>query len=81
MWGSPASLIIHGLWCFLSPFVLLALFVITVIHLSQKTITYVAWDSNSVGLPPLIPDLPREWGLDIQYTHGLKALSSHSLIP
>uniref|UniRef100_A0A8C7BCD1 Solute carrier family 6 member 16 n=1 Tax=Neovison vison TaxID=452646 RepID=A0A8C7BCD1_NEOVI len=61
MWGSPASLIIHGLWCFLSPFVLLALFVITVIHLSQKTITYVAWDSNSVGLPPLIPDLPREW--------------------
>ncbi|XP_045842726.1 orphan sodium- and chloride-dependent neurotransmitter transporter NTT5 [Meles meles] len=47
MWGPPASLIIRWLWCFLSPVVLLALFVITVIHLSQKTITYVAWDSNS----------------------------------
>ncbi|XP_021536762.1 LOW QUALITY PROTEIN: orphan sodium- and chloride-dependent neurotransmitter transporter NTT5 [Neomonachus schauinslandi] len=47
MWGPPASPIIRWLWAFLSPVVLLALFVITLIHLSLKTITYVAWDSNS----------------------------------
>uniref|UniRef100_A0A452SHG3 Solute carrier family 6 member 16 n=1 Tax=Ursus americanus TaxID=9643 RepID=A0A452SHG3_URSAM len=46
MWGPLASPIIRWLWCFLSPVVLLALFVITLIHLSLKTITYVAWDSN-----------------------------------
>ena len=65
MWGPLASPIIRWLWCFLSPVVLLALFVITLIHLSLKTITYVAWDSNSVRFPPQIPDLPREWGLDL----------------
>ncbi|XP_030875544.1 LOW QUALITY PROTEIN: orphan sodium- and chloride-dependent neurotransmitter transporter NTT5-like [Leptonychotes weddellii] len=47
MWGPPTSPIIRWLWAFLSPVVLLALFVITLIHLSLKTITYVAWDSNS----------------------------------
>ncbi|KAM8963009.1 orphan sodium- and chloride-dependent neurotransmitter transporter NTT5 isoform 5-T5 [Lycaon pictus] len=47
VWGSPASAIIRWLWCFLCPIVLVALFVITLIHLSLKSITYVAWDSSS----------------------------------
>nr|XP_012423073.1 PREDICTED: orphan sodium- and chloride-dependent neurotransmitter transporter NTT5 [Odobenus rosmarus divergens] len=46
MLGHPISPIYRWLWCFLSPFVLLVLFVSTLLHLSLKTITYLAWDSN-----------------------------------
>ncbi|XP_034506244.1 orphan sodium- and chloride-dependent neurotransmitter transporter NTT5-like [Ailuropoda melanoleuca] len=46
MLGHPISPIYRWLWCFLSPFVLLVLFVSTLIHLSLKNITYLAWDSK-----------------------------------
>ncbi|XP_048079962.1 orphan sodium- and chloride-dependent neurotransmitter transporter NTT5-like [Ursus arctos] len=46
MLGHPISPIYRWLWCFLSPFVLLVLFVSTLIHLSLKNITYLAWDSR-----------------------------------
>ncbi|XP_044767293.1 orphan sodium- and chloride-dependent neurotransmitter transporter NTT5-like [Neomonachus schauinslandi] len=46
MLGRPISPIYRWLWCFLSPFVLLVLFVSTLLHLFLKTITYLAWDSS-----------------------------------
>nr|XP_019833860.1 PREDICTED: orphan sodium- and chloride-dependent neurotransmitter transporter NTT5-like [Bos indicus] len=46
MMGHPISPIYRWLWCFLSPFVLLVLFLSTLIHLSVKEITYLAWDSR-----------------------------------
>ncbi|XP_049476727.1 orphan sodium- and chloride-dependent neurotransmitter transporter NTT5-like isoform X4 [Panthera uncia] len=46
MLGRPISPIFRWLWCFLSPFVLLVLFVNTLIHLCLKNITYLAWDSS-----------------------------------
>uniref|UniRef100_A0A5G2QGH1 Uncharacterized protein n=1 Tax=Sus scrofa TaxID=9823 RepID=A0A5G2QGH1_PIG len=46
MLGRPISPIYRWLWCFLSPFVLLVLFLSTLIHLSVKKITYFAWDSR-----------------------------------
>lgn len=50
MLGRPISPIYRWLWCFLSPFVLLVLFVSTLIHLLLKNITYLAWDSSIVSL-------------------------------
>ncbi|CAM9970065.1 unnamed protein product, partial [Rangifer tarandus platyrhynchus] len=47
MMGRPISPIYRWLWCFLSPFVLLVLFLSTLIHLSVKDITYLAWDSRN----------------------------------
>uniref|UniRef100_A0A8C3VZN0 Transporter n=1 Tax=Catagonus wagneri TaxID=51154 RepID=A0A8C3VZN0_9CETA len=44
--GPPHLPIYRWLWCFLSPFVLLVLFLSTLIHLSLKKITYFAWDSR-----------------------------------
>nr|XP_054367538.1 orphan sodium- and chloride-dependent neurotransmitter transporter NTT5 [Mirounga angustirostris] len=46
MLGRPISPIYRWLWCFLSPFVLLVLFVSTLLHLFLKTINYLAWDSS-----------------------------------
>uniref|UniRef100_A0A8D1PVY4 Transporter n=1 Tax=Sus scrofa TaxID=9823 RepID=A0A8D1PVY4_PIG len=51
MLGRPISPIYRWLWCFLSPFVLLVLFLSTLIHLSVKKITYFAWDSRIVSPP------------------------------
>ena len=57
--GRPISPIYRWLWCFVSPFVLLVLFLSTLIHLSVKEITYLAWDSKIVSLP--CPDPPKVW--------------------
>ncbi|XP_045843252.1 orphan sodium- and chloride-dependent neurotransmitter transporter NTT5-like [Meles meles] len=46
MLGHSISPIYCWLWCFLSPFVLLVLFVSTLIHLLLKNITYLAWDAS-----------------------------------
>ncbi|XP_077603571.1 orphan sodium- and chloride-dependent neurotransmitter transporter NTT5-like isoform X1 [Crocuta crocuta] len=46
MLGRPISPIFRWLWSFLSPFVLIVLFINTLIHLSLKSITYLAWDSS-----------------------------------
>ncbi|XP_072603306.1 orphan sodium- and chloride-dependent neurotransmitter transporter NTT5-like [Vulpes vulpes] len=46
MLGRPISPICRWLWCFLSPFVLLVLFLSALIHLSLKSITYLAWNSS-----------------------------------
>ncbi|XP_077701874.1 orphan sodium- and chloride-dependent neurotransmitter transporter NTT5-like isoform X1 [Canis aureus] len=46
MLGRPISPIYRWLWCFLSPFVLLVLFLSALIHLSLKSITYLAWNSS-----------------------------------
>lgn len=81
LWGHPIYPIIRWLWSYLSPIMLLILFVISLFRLSLKTKTYVAWDSSSVSLPPHTPDLCREWGPGFLSTLGLKTLSSHSLIP
>ncbi|XP_029782236.1 orphan sodium- and chloride-dependent neurotransmitter transporter NTT5 isoform X2 [Suricata suricatta] len=43
---SPIFPIFRWLWSFLSPFVLVVLFINTLIHLSLKSITYLAWDSS-----------------------------------
>uniref|UniRef100_A0A8C0LMN0 Solute carrier family 6 member 16 n=1 Tax=Canis lupus dingo TaxID=286419 RepID=A0A8C0LMN0_CANLU len=51
MLGRPISPIYRWLWCFLSPFVLLVLFLSALIHLSLKSITYLAWNSSIVSLP------------------------------
>ncbi|XP_072822736.1 orphan sodium- and chloride-dependent neurotransmitter transporter NTT5 isoform X3 [Vicugna pacos] len=48
LWGHPIYPIIHWLWSYLSPIMLLILFVISLFQLSLKTKTYVAWDSSSV---------------------------------
>ncbi|KAM5207529.1 orphan sodium- and chloride-dependent neurotransmitter transporter NTT5-like [Hipposideros larvatus] len=45
--GRPISPIYRWLWCFVSPFVLLVLFVSTVIRLYVKGITYFAWNSST----------------------------------
>lgn len=58
--GHPISPIYRWLWCFLSPFVLLVLFLSALIHLSVKDITYLAWDSRNVSLPPQTPETPKE---------------------
>ncbi|KAF5925931.1 hypothetical protein HPG69_000422 [Diceros bicornis minor] len=47
LWDHPISPIIRWLWCCLSPVILLVLLVTTVIHLSLKTVTYVAWNSST----------------------------------
>ncbi|XP_064345586.1 orphan sodium- and chloride-dependent neurotransmitter transporter NTT5-like isoform X1 [Camelus dromedarius] len=47
MLGRPISPVYRWLWCFLSPFVLLVLFLSALIHLFVKKITYLAWDSKS----------------------------------
>ncbi|XP_037675129.1 orphan sodium- and chloride-dependent neurotransmitter transporter NTT5 [Choloepus didactylus] len=47
MLGCPISPFYRWLWCYLSPFVLLVLFVTSLIHLCLNTITYVAWDSST----------------------------------
>lgn len=60
----PISPIYRWLWCFISPFVLLVLFVSTLIHLYTNTITYLAWNSSTVSIPLQIPERPREWGQD-----------------
>ncbi|EPQ15979.1 Orphan sodium- and chloride-dependent neurotransmitter transporter NTT5 [Myotis brandtii] len=44
--GRPISPIFRWLWCFVSPFVLLVLLVIILIHLYVKPITYMAWNSS-----------------------------------
>ncbi|XP_059523351.1 orphan sodium- and chloride-dependent neurotransmitter transporter NTT5-like [Myotis daubentonii] len=44
--GRPISPIYRWLWCFVSPFVLLVLFVIILIHLYVRPITYMAWNSS-----------------------------------
>nr|XP_008522032.1 PREDICTED: orphan sodium- and chloride-dependent neurotransmitter transporter NTT5-like [Equus przewalskii]XP_008522033.1 PREDICTED: orphan sodium- and chloride-dependent neurotransmitter transporter NTT5-like [Equus przewalskii] len=46
MLGHPISPIYRWLWCFLSPLVLLVLFLSALFHLYTKTITYLAWDSS-----------------------------------
>ncbi|XP_060995796.1 orphan sodium- and chloride-dependent neurotransmitter transporter NTT5 isoform X1 [Dama dama] len=45
-WGRPMYTIMHWLWFCLIPFVLLALFMTSVFQLSQKNITYLAWNSS-----------------------------------
>ncbi|XP_016061559.1 PREDICTED: orphan sodium- and chloride-dependent neurotransmitter transporter NTT5-like isoform X3 [Miniopterus natalensis] len=44
--GRPISPIYRWLWCFVSPLVLLVLFVSTLTHLYLKPITYMAWNSS-----------------------------------
>nr|KAF6408074.1 solute carrier family 6 member 16 [Molossus molossus] len=44
--GHPISPIYRWLWCFVSPFVLLILFVSTIINLHLHPITYLAWNSS-----------------------------------
>ncbi|XP_019513685.1 PREDICTED: orphan sodium- and chloride-dependent neurotransmitter transporter NTT5-like isoform X1 [Hipposideros armiger] len=43
----PVHPIFRWLWCYLSPVVLLVLFAATLLLLTLKTLTYVAWDSSS----------------------------------
>uniref|UniRef100_A0A671EPK3 Transporter n=1 Tax=Rhinolophus ferrumequinum TaxID=59479 RepID=A0A671EPK3_RHIFE len=43
----PVSPIYRWLWYFISPFVLLVLFVSTLIHLYTNTLTYLAWNSST----------------------------------
>ncbi|XP_045387799.1 orphan sodium- and chloride-dependent neurotransmitter transporter NTT5 [Lemur catta] len=50
--GRSISPMYRWLWSFLSPFVLLILFLFTLVHLCGKDITYMAWNSTSVSLPP-----------------------------
>ncbi|XP_039734625.1 orphan sodium- and chloride-dependent neurotransmitter transporter NTT5 isoform X1 [Pteropus medius] len=45
--GRPLSPVYRWLWCYVSPFVLLVLFLSTVINLYLKTITYIAWNSTA----------------------------------
>ncbi|KAK1329960.1 hypothetical protein QTO34_010144 [Cnephaeus nilssonii] len=44
--GRPISSVYRLLWCFVSPFVLLILFLIILIHLYVRPITYMAWNSS-----------------------------------
>nr|XP_045366642.1 orphan sodium- and chloride-dependent neurotransmitter transporter NTT5-like [Camelus bactrianus] len=60
LWGHPIYPIIRWLWSYLSPIMLLILFVISLFRLSLKTKTYVAWDSSSSK--EVIRDYP-SWGL------------------
>ncbi|XP_012498478.1 PREDICTED: orphan sodium- and chloride-dependent neurotransmitter transporter NTT5 [Propithecus coquereli] len=50
--GRSISPMYRRLWSFLSPFVLLILFLSTLVHLCGKDITYMAWNSTAVSLPP-----------------------------
>lgn len=65
LWNRPIHPICHWLWCYVSPVVLLVLFIATLSFLFLKTFTYVAWDASTVSLPLQTPDLPREWGPDL----------------
>ncbi|XP_058136549.1 orphan sodium- and chloride-dependent neurotransmitter transporter NTT5 [Dasypus novemcinctus] len=47
MVGHPIPPIYRWLWCYLSPFVLLVLFITSLIYLCVKPIIYVAWDSST----------------------------------
>lgn len=77
--GRPISPIYRWLWCFVSPLVLLVLFVSTLTHLYLKPITYMAWNSSIVSLPPQTPDSLREWGKTFQSTLASGTQPSYSL--
>ncbi|KAM7058620.1 orphan sodium- and chloride-dependent neurotransmitter transporter NTT5-like isoform 2-T2 [Molossus nigricans] len=77
--GHPISPIYRWLWCFVSPFVLLILFVSTIINLHLHPITYLAWNSSIVSPLPQIPDPTGEWGQTLQSTLASGTQSSYSL--
>uniref|UniRef100_A0A8D2DBI2 Solute carrier family 6 member 16 n=1 Tax=Sciurus vulgaris TaxID=55149 RepID=A0A8D2DBI2_SCIVU len=58
--GFPIPSICGRLWCYVSPVVLLILFVTTLVDLSMKSMTYMAWDS--VGSKEVLRQYP-SWGL------------------
>ncbi|KAK1329959.1 hypothetical protein QTO34_010143 [Cnephaeus nilssonii] len=47
LWNRPIHPICHWLWCYVSPVVLLVLFIATLSFLFLKTFTYVAWDAST----------------------------------
>ncbi|XP_027985368.2 orphan sodium- and chloride-dependent neurotransmitter transporter NTT5 isoform X2 [Eptesicus fuscus] len=47
LWNRPIHPICHWLWCYVSPVVLLILFIATLSFLFLKTFTYVAWDAST----------------------------------
>ncbi|KAF7480407.1 hypothetical protein GHT09_008406 [Marmota monax] len=76
----PISSICSRLWCYVSPVVLLFLLVIILVDLSMKPMTYIAWDSAGVSLPPQTQE-PQGVGSDFLVTSWLKNLviTFHSL--
>lgn len=81
--GRPISPIYRWLWCFVSPFVLLVLFVIILIHLYVRPITYMAWNSSIVSSPhgPRTPHPPPPRGNGDRLFNPLLPLAPNHLIP
>ncbi|XP_035868749.1 orphan sodium- and chloride-dependent neurotransmitter transporter NTT5-like [Phyllostomus discolor] len=83
--GRPIFPIYRWLWCYVSPFLLLALLASTLLFFQLTPTTYLAWNSSMVSLPPQTPDLRHppdllvEWRQSFQPTLACGTVPSSSL--